>query len=57
LKGEGPDVAKTLLGIPAEKRVRCVISVGFPDLAAIEARPKRPDPRKPMTEFAHFEKY
>jgi len=57
LKGEGPDIAKKLLGIPAEKRVRCVVSVGVADQAAIKAKPKHPAPRKPITEFAHFEKY
>jgi len=57
LKGDGPDVAKALLGIPLEKRVRCVISVGVADQAAIKAKPKRPEPRKPMSDFAHFEKY
>jgi nitroreductase len=57
LKGEGPDVAKQLLGIPAEKRVRCVVSVGFPDLAAIKAKPKNPQPRKPITDFAHFDRF
>lgn len=57
LKGEGPDVAKQLLGIPAEKRVRCVISVGVPDQAAITAKPKNPQPRKSITDFAHFDRY
>lgn len=57
LKGEGPEVAKQLLGIPPEKRVRCVISVGVPDQAAIKAKPKNPQPRKPIADFVHFDRY
>src|SRR5262245_55315494 len=57
LKGEGPAGAKDLLGIPAEKRVRCVIALGTPDRAAIQAKPKNPQPRKPTGEFAHWGRY
>jgi nitroreductase len=57
LKGEGPAGAKELLGIPAEKRVRCVIAVGARDEAAIQAKPKHPQPRKPIGAFAHWDKY
>jgi nitroreductase len=57
LKGDGPSAAKELLGIPAEKRVRCVVAVGVRDEAAIAAKPKHPQPRKPIGEFAHWEKY
>lgn len=57
LKGEGPDAVKQLLGIPAEKRVRTVIAIGVPDLVAIKAKPKNPQPRKPMTDFAHWDHY
>jgi nitroreductase len=57
LKGDGPAHAKDLLGIPAEKRVRCVIALGTPDRAAIQAKPKNPQPRKPLSDFAHWGKY
>jgi nitroreductase len=57
LKGEGPNAAKALLGIPLEKRVRTVVSVGIPDRAAIQARPKHPQPRKPLADFAHMDHY
>jgi nitroreductase len=57
LKGEGPNGAKELLGIPGEKRVRCVIAVGHADQAAIQAKPKHPQPRKPVGEFVHWGKY
>jgi nitroreductase len=57
LKGEGPAAAKQLLGIPAERRVRTVIAIGHRDEAAIRAKPKNPQPRKPMAEFAHRDHY
>jgi nitroreductase len=57
LKGDGPANAKELLGIPAEKRVRCVVAVGTPDRAAIQAKPKNPQPRKPTNDFVHWGKY
>jgi nitroreductase len=57
LKGEGPTIAKELLGIPPEKRVRAVIALGIPDQAAIQAKPKHPQPRKPITDFAHMDRY
>ena len=57
LKGDGPQAAKQLLGIPAEKRVRTVINIGVPDTDAIKAKPKVPQPRKPMTDFVHWDRY
>jgi hypothetical protein len=57
LKGEGPAAAKQLLGIPAERRVRTVIAIGHRDEAAIRAKSKNPQPRKPMAEFAHRDHY
>ncbi|HVC32475.1 MAG TPA: nitroreductase family protein [Chloroflexota bacterium] len=57
LKGEGPAVAKQALGIPAERRVKTVVAVGVADDAAIRAKPKNPQPRKPINEFAHWDHY
>jgi nitroreductase len=57
LKGEGPAAVKALLGIPADRRVRTVIAVGVPDRAAIAAKPKNPQPRKPISDFAHWDRY
>ncbi len=57
LKGEGPANVKAALGIPAERRVKTVVAVGVPDTAAIQAKPKNPQPRKPMSEFAHSDRY
>jgi nitroreductase len=57
LKGDGPDAAKRLLGIPLQRRVRTVICIGRVDTAAAKAKPKNPQPRKPDAEFTHWERY
>ena len=57
LKNEGPAEAKQLLGIPAERRVVTVVAIGYPDVAARLARPRGAQPRKPMTEFVHWDRF
>jgi nitroreductase len=57
LRGQGYSQAKTLLGIPQERLVRTVISLGYADEAARAARPKRTDARKPLNEIVHYEHY
>ncbi len=57
LKGEGPTDVKKLLGIPEERRVKTVVAVGIPDTAAIRAKPKNPQPRKPLEVYAHRDRY
>jgi nitroreductase len=49
---------KAILGIPAERRVRTLISIGYPDEEAHRARP-RPDrpPRRPFSEIVHQERF
>lgn len=53
-RGNGRKDAKALLGIPQERLVRTVISLGYPDE---EARPKVVDARKPLSELVHWERY
>jgi nitroreductase len=61
LKNEGPDAVKTMLGIPAEHRARTVIAIGHTDSEARRARlggPQRsPTGRKPLSEFAHYDRF
>jgi nitroreductase len=57
LKEDGPDKAKALLGIPAERRARYLVAIGHIDAEARKALPKVAQPRKPIEEFAHFERY
>ncbi len=56
-KGGGPMTAKRLLGLPDERLVRTVISLGYPDAAARAARPRREQVRKPLDEIVHRERY
>ena len=57
LKGEGPAAAKRLLGIPGDRRAVTVVALGHPDVAARRARPRNPQPRKPLAEFAHWDRF
>jgi nitroreductase len=58
LKNEGPAETKKLLGIPDDRRAVVVVTVGHTDTEARKALPKKgPDARKPMAEFAHWDRY
>ena len=57
LRGQGRVEAKTLLDIPQERLVRTIISLGYPDEVARQARPKNTQARKPLPELVHFEHY
>jgi len=58
LKNEGPDAIKQLLGIPAERRARVVVTIGHVDAAARKTLPRNPrGGRKPMAEFAHWDRF
>lgn len=55
--GDGVAAAKALLGVPAERRLKTILSLGYPDEAAQRARPKPPQARKPLTEIVAYETY
>ena len=61
IKNEGPDEVKPLLGIPTEHRVRTLVAIGHTDWEARNARlagPQRsPTGRKPLSEFAHYDRF
>jgi nitroreductase len=58
LKNQGPDEAKKLLGIPADKRVIAVVSLGYTDIEARKALPKSAGPlRKPLAQYAHPDRW
>jgi nitroreductase len=57
LKNEGPDAAKQLLGIPTDRRARTMVTIGHTDVEARRALPKAAQARKPLEEFAHWERY
>ena len=49
--------AKAILGIPQERLVRTVISLGYPDEEARSARPKPAQARKSLSNIVHDERY
>lgn len=55
--GRGKDDAKSILGIPSNRLVRTVISLGYPDQAAPPNRPRSGPGRKPLGEIVHEERY
>jgi nitroreductase len=58
LKEDGPEVIKQALGIPPEKRIWTVVTLGYPDEAAHGARPANPNAgRKPSDQFVHWDRY
>jgi nitroreductase len=58
LKGDGPNTIRRALGIPAERRVWVVVTVGHTDVEARRARPRgAAGGRKPMAEFVHWDRY
>jgi nitroreductase len=61
LKGEGPTLVKQTLGIPDERRIWAVVTVGQIDeparKARAAARPASSSGRKSIQEFAHFDRY
>ena len=58
LKGEGPEVIKRALGIPAERRIWTVVTIGQIDHEARKARAQSPTAgRKPAAEFVHWDRY
>ncbi len=57
LKGDGIAAAREYFGIPADRRAFTVVAIGHTDQAVRRARPKNPQPRKPMEQFAHWDRY
>ena len=54
---DGVEAARALLGIPARRRLRTALSIGYPDEAARRARPRASPARKPLAEIVHAERY
>lgn len=50
----GQDAVKQLLGIPTDRLVRTVLSLGYPDTVAHAARQKSTQGRKPLAEIVSY---
>ena len=58
LKEDGPNTIKQMLGIPPDKRIWTVVTMGYVDEDAHRARPKNPTAgRKPTGDFVHWDRY
>ncbi len=58
LKEDGPGIIKQLLGIPAEKHIWTVVTMGYVDEETRRIRPKSPTAgRKPIEDFVHWDNY
>ena len=57
LKNEGPAGAKQLLGIPEDHRAVTLVAIGHTDVEARRARQPNPQPRKPIEQFAHWDRW
>lgn len=57
LKGDGIAAAQQYFGIPSDRRSIVVVAVGHTDQERRRARPANPQPRKPMDQFAYYDRY
>ena len=57
LKGDGIAAAKQYFGIPADRRSYTVVAIGHTDMGVKRARPANPEPRKPMEQFVHWDRF
>jgi len=57
LKGDGIAAAKEYFGIPSERRAFTIVAIGHTDQEVRKARPANPQPRKPVEQFAHWDRF
>ena len=57
LKGDGIAAAKEFFGIPVERRSHTIVAIGHSDREVRRARPTNPQPRKPMDQFVHWDRF
>jgi nitroreductase len=56
-KGAAADEAKRILGVPPERLLRTIMSLGMVDADAYRARQRPAQPRKPLAEIVHQERW
>jgi nitroreductase len=55
--GRPVDTARTVLGVPADKTIRTIISFGYADVSDRGERRNKPIDRKPLEELVFSERY
>jgi nitroreductase len=56
-RGAAADQAKRILGVPSERLLRTIMSIGVVDTAAYRARQRPAHPRKPLDQIVHQERW
>ena len=56
-KGAASDEAKRILGVPSDRLLRTIMSIGVADTEAYARRQRPVQPRKPMREIVHTERW
>jgi nitroreductase len=56
-RGAAADEAKRILGMPAERLLRTIMSIGVVDAGAYRQRQRPPQPRKPLKDIVHDERW
>jgi nitroreductase len=56
-KDQAADEAKRILGVPQERLLRTVMSIGYVDAEERRKRQRPAQPRKPLTEIVHRERW
>ena len=51
------DEAKRMLGVPPERLLRTIMSIGFADAAGHRQRTRPAQPRKPLSDIVHHERF
>ena len=49
--------AKRILGVPPERLLRTIVSIGFRDVDAFRQRTRPAQPRKPLSDIVHHERW
>lgn len=56
-RGSAADEAKRILGVPAERLLRTIMSIGFADAEGHRQRSRPAQPRKPLGDIVHHERF
>jgi nitroreductase len=56
-KDQAADEAKRILGVPQPRLLRTIMSIGFVDSDERRKRPRPPQPRKPLADIVHHERW
>src|SRR5579864_3587227 len=56
-KDAASEEAKRILGVPKERLLRTIMSIGYVDHASYQARQRPAQPRKPLSDIVHEERW